>query len=54
MRKFKENVNNASVVFFSPLTGTDTLSENVSIVKSKLSQSYTLDEYFAMTQGVLT
>jgi len=49
-RTFQENVYGASVVFSSPVSETDTIKENVSIVKKTLDKPYSLAEYYAITK----
>ncbi len=52
-RTFQEKVFGADVMFFSPLVGKDTIKENLGIVKTPLTKSYTLAEYSEMAKSEL-
>jgi len=52
-RTFQENVYESSVMFFSPLSGNDTIQENFGIKKAILPQAYTLNEYYDLTKPQL-
>lgn len=45
-RTFQENVYGSIVMFSSPLTQGDTISENVSVIKKILDKTYTPAEYY--------
>lgn len=47
----KENVYGATVMFSSPLTDGDTISENVSVVKKVLENTYTPLEYYEINKA---
>jgi len=53
-RTFQENVYGASVMFSSPVSATDKIKENVSIIKKTMSKNYTLEEYYTLNKDALT
>ncbi len=52
-RTFQENVFNAVVMFKTPVTEGDTITENVGIAISTLDKEYTIDDYYAITKPQL-
>lgn len=52
-RTIQENVFQADVVFFSPLSEWDTIKENVSLLQKKLEKSLTPSEYYDITKPEL-
>lgn len=41
-------------MFSSPLSATDKIKENVSIIKKPMSKNYTLEEYYTLNKDALT